>query len=206
MSARPSIWGYRCTRTRLSDALRPDLLRHAGFASCINPPREGCVDNRRDVAGDDADLRFVAGRCLFHTPWATLLADYNVFRGRLWILVLAATIAAPPLVYAPGRSPGAPWKFPHRCWTTRSGRPYMRPRNTNVILGVSLLAGLSFDQYFAGVTIDQWVVQEVRASNAALYGRPYSTDDILRGGGFFHLPSAARTWRDAVGNYFREMS
>ena len=83
----------------------------------------------------------------------------------------------------------------------------MRPRNTNVILGIGILAGLSFDQDLAGVTIDEWVVQEVRASNTALYnGRPYSTDDILRGGGFFHLPSAARTWRDAVANYFREMS
>ena len=49
---------------------------------------------------------FVAGHYLFHTPWATLLADYNVFRGRLWILVLAATIAAPPLVYRAGQNSG----------------------------------------------------------------------------------------------------
>ncbi len=47
-------------------------------------------------------FEFVAGHYLFHTPWATLLADYNIFTGRLWILVLAATLAAPALVYRAG--------------------------------------------------------------------------------------------------------
>ena len=47
-------------------------------------------------------FEFVAGHYLFHTPWTTLLADYNVFPGRLWILVLAATIAAPALAYRAG--------------------------------------------------------------------------------------------------------
>jgi hypothetical protein len=28
-------------------------------------------------------------------PWAVLLADYNVARGRIWILVLLTTVAAP---------------------------------------------------------------------------------------------------------------
>jgi hypothetical protein len=51
-------------------------------------------------------FEFVAGHYLFHTPWAMLLADYNVFRGRLWILVLAATIAAPALVYRAGQNSG----------------------------------------------------------------------------------------------------
>jgi lipid-binding SYLF domain-containing protein len=69
-----------------------------------------------------------------------------------------------------------------------------------------LLAYIQFDQYFAGVTIDKWVVHEARTSNAVLYGRPYSTDDILRGAGFFHLPGAARLWRSAIAGYFREMS
>ena len=75
-----------------------------------------------------------------------------------------------------------------------------------VLTSADLLAYMQFDKYFAGVTIDEWVVQEVRASNAALYGRPYSTDDILRGAGFFHLPGAARMWRNAIAGYFREMS
>jgi hypothetical protein len=47
-------------------------------------------------------FEFVAGHYLFHTPWLTVLADYNLFRGRLWILVLAATIVAPALVYRAG--------------------------------------------------------------------------------------------------------
>ena len=51
-------------------------------------------------------FEFVAGHYLFHTPWTTLLADYKVFRGRLWILVLAATIAAPALVYRAGQNSG----------------------------------------------------------------------------------------------------
>jgi hypothetical protein len=43
-------------------------------------------------------------------------------------------------------------------------------------------------------------------SNAVLYGRPYSTDDIVRGAGFFHTRGPARMWRDALAAYFREMS
>lgn len=69
-----------------------------------------------------------------------------------------------------------------------------------------LVAYLQFDRYFAGVTIDEWVVRGLAASNAALYGRPYSTDDIIRGAGFFHLPPGARVWRDVIASYFREMS
>jgi len=40
-------------------------------------------------------FEFGAGHYLFHTPWAALIADYNILRGRLWILVLAATLTAP---------------------------------------------------------------------------------------------------------------
>ena len=69
-----------------------------------------------------------------------------------------------------------------------------------------LLAYAQFGDYFAGVTIDRWVLQEMTASNEALYGRPYSTDDIVRGAGFFHLPPAARIWRNALAEYFRQMT
>ena len=65
---------------------------------------------------------------------------------------------------------------------------------------------MQFEHYFAGVAVDEWIVQEMKASNAVLYGRPYSTDEIVRGAGFFHVPRAARTWREALTNYFREMS
>lgn len=36
--------------------------------------------------------RLVAGR-----SWAELLADYNVLRGRVWVLVLVTIVSAPPL-------------------------------------------------------------------------------------------------------------
>jgi lipid-binding SYLF domain-containing protein len=68
------------------------------------------------------------------------------------------------------------------------------------------LAYIRFDNYFAGVTIDDWRVDDMTASNAVLYGRPYSTPDIVHGFGFFHLPASARVWRNALAGYFREVS
>jgi hypothetical protein len=50
-------------------------------------------------------FEFVGGHYLFHTPWSTLLADYNILEGRLWIVVLIATIAAPALVYRAEHNP-----------------------------------------------------------------------------------------------------
>ena len=73
-------------------------------------------------------------------------------------------------------------------------------------LNADLVAYMQFGHYFAGVAVDDWIVQEMKASNAALYGRPYSTDEIVRGAGFFHAPRAARIWREALTSYFREMS
>jgi hypothetical protein len=40
-------------------------------------------------------FEFGAGHYLFHKPWATLLADYDVRRGRIWIAVLVVTFVAP---------------------------------------------------------------------------------------------------------------
>ena len=42
-------------------------------------------------------FEFLAGHYLFGTPWEALLEDYNVVRGRIWILVLIVTMVAPPL-------------------------------------------------------------------------------------------------------------
>jgi lipid-binding SYLF domain-containing protein len=78
--------------------------------------------------------------------------------------------------------------------------------NAPVRVDADLLAYIQFDNYFAGLTIDNWIVDDMTASNAALYGRPYSTDDIVRGAGFFRVPSSARMWREALADYFREMS
>ena len=78
--------------------------------------------------------------------------------------------------------------------------------STPARINADLLAYMQFDLYFAGITIRDWSVRAMTESNAALYGRPYSTDDVVRGAGFFHMPSPARTWRDAIAAYFREMS
>jgi hypothetical protein len=40
-------------------------------------------------------FEFLAGHYLFGDSWEKLLADYNLLRGRLWILVLMATLFAP---------------------------------------------------------------------------------------------------------------
>jgi len=42
-------------------------------------------------------FEFLAGHYLFGTPWELLLEDYNVGRGRIWILVLIVTAIAPPV-------------------------------------------------------------------------------------------------------------
>jgi hypothetical protein len=47
-------------------------------------------------------FEFVAGHYLFGTPWATLLADYNLAKGRVWPLVVVTTTVA-PLLAARGR-------------------------------------------------------------------------------------------------------
>ena len=40
-------------------------------------------------------FEFVAGHYLFHSPWEKLLADYNILQGRIWVVVLLATLLAP---------------------------------------------------------------------------------------------------------------
>jgi len=44
-------------------------------------------------------FEFLAGHFLFGNAWSQLLEDYNVFRGRIWMLVLI-TIALAPFVCA----------------------------------------------------------------------------------------------------------
>lgn len=40
-------------------------------------------------------FELLAGHYLFGAPWRRLLADYNILRGRIWILVLMTTVSAP---------------------------------------------------------------------------------------------------------------
>jgi len=44
-------------------------------------------------------FEFLAGHYLFHRSWAELLTEYNVFHGRIWIIVLLVTFLAPILVF-----------------------------------------------------------------------------------------------------------
>jgi lipid-binding SYLF domain-containing protein len=75
-----------------------------------------------------------------------------------------------------------------------------------VRINADLLAYMQFGDYFAGVTVDDWTISESKAGNALLYGRPYSTEAIIRGSGFFHLSPAARAWRNALMASLRDMS
>ena len=40
-------------------------------------------------------FELLAGHYIFLTPWSRLLADYNILRGSIWIVVLITTVAAP---------------------------------------------------------------------------------------------------------------
>ena len=40
-------------------------------------------------------FEFLAGHYLFGNPWNELLQEYNVFRGRIWILAVATIVVAP---------------------------------------------------------------------------------------------------------------
>jgi len=40
-------------------------------------------------------FEFLAGHYVFRNPWSRLLEDYDVTRGRIWILVLIITLVSP---------------------------------------------------------------------------------------------------------------
>lgn len=40
-------------------------------------------------------FEFLAGHYLFGSSWEKLLADYNVARGRIWLLIPIVTLLAP---------------------------------------------------------------------------------------------------------------
>ena len=44
-------------------------------------------------------FEFLAGHYLFHNPWDKLLADYDVWHGRIWPLVPIVTLLAPVIAY-----------------------------------------------------------------------------------------------------------
>jgi hypothetical protein len=44
-------------------------------------------------------FEFLAGHYLFGKPWPTLLADYNLLQGRIWVLVPLVTLLSPLWAY-----------------------------------------------------------------------------------------------------------
>lgn len=80
------------------------------------------------------------------------------------------------------------------------------PLKTPALVRADLVAYVRFALMFAGVAIDNWEIRDNTAGNAILYGHPYSSDEILGGAGFFHLPKAARMWREALVSTMRETS
>ncbi|MEI7590898.1 MAG: hypothetical protein WCJ49_06275 [Deltaproteobacteria bacterium] len=44
-------------------------------------------------------FEFLGGHYLFSSPWETLLADYNIFQGRIWALVLLTLLFAPQWIW-----------------------------------------------------------------------------------------------------------
>ena len=53
-------------------------------------------------------FEFLAGHFLFGSSWESLLADYDLARGRIWILVLVVTMTGPPLIHMVTHGAGAP--------------------------------------------------------------------------------------------------
>jgi hypothetical protein len=49
--------------------------------------------------GLTAAFEFLFGHYVMKNPWSTLFHDYNLFAGRLWILVLIFTVVVPYLCF-----------------------------------------------------------------------------------------------------------
>jgi hypothetical protein len=44
-------------------------------------------------------FEFLGGHFLFGKPWQELLADYNLFAGRIWVMVLIVTLMTPVIAF-----------------------------------------------------------------------------------------------------------
>ena len=44
-------------------------------------------------------FEFLAGHYLFHRPWSVLLGDYDLTRGRVWVVIPVVTLLAPWLAW-----------------------------------------------------------------------------------------------------------
>ena len=69
-----------------------------------------------------------------------------------------------------------------------------------------ILGYVRFDNYFAGAAVNGWTIESMDDANTALYGKGYSTVDVVRGHGYFQLRPAARAWREMLADLFGEAS
>ncbi len=71
------------------------------------PPRSGAQAILIGVIwlGLTEAFEFLAGHYVFGNPWSRILHDYNVFAGRIWILIPIWTLVAPYLFYLLRRRP-----------------------------------------------------------------------------------------------------
>ena len=83
-------------------------------------------------------FHFAAGK-----PWEVLLADYNIFRGRIWVLVPATELFGPPII---GR-------FLRRRISTDEERASFPPNHGKPTL--SAPAGHGVFQVWAGFSLDR---------------------------------------------------
>lgn len=44
-------------------------------------------------------FEFLGGHFIFGKPWPELLADYNLFAGRIWVMVLIVTLMTPIIAF-----------------------------------------------------------------------------------------------------------
>lgn len=70
------------------------LLPWAGPHSIAEAWRIGALWLAMTIA-----FELLGGHFLFGAPWSRLAADYNLAAGRIWIVVLAATLCSPPAVF-----------------------------------------------------------------------------------------------------------
>ena len=47
-------------------------------------------------------FEFLGGHFIFGKPWQALLADYNLFAGRIWVMVLIVTLMTPVIAFTRG--------------------------------------------------------------------------------------------------------
>ena len=91
-------WGHVASTLTLSALILGLAVVSApwiGLSSHADALRVGALWVAMTVA-----FEFLGGHYLFGTPWERLLADYNILQGRVWVLVLVATFAAPLLARA----------------------------------------------------------------------------------------------------------